>query len=259
MYHREVSLVALAMALAWHSETVDARSVLVDESHDQEWPLSSHEGFASAREALVADGHTLTALTGTPGAITDAALAGHDVFYTGTLSQGYLPGEIEVLQRFVARGGGVIVGHDAGWASDASTPSVNAFLAPYGVQMAPTSTFPNGLVVSGFVSHCVTEGIDVLGLDRVREISALSFPAVNMTANPPYVMAVTDVNPGWVIVLGDDSLWMNQDYSEWLEYDIGDFDNLTILLSVFGYDVCSPISVEVDSWSEVKALYRNRG
>ena len=247
-------IVAIVLFLGMSPDPADGRPILIDESHDQQTPLSSDAFFSEARTALTGAGHTLTGLPGSPGTITAAALAGYEVFYTGTLNASLFSGEIQALQDFVNAGGGVIVGHNGGWFANAATASVNTFLTPYGVQMAATATYSSGVVATDFVAHCLTGGVQNIGLDYVRLISDLALPAENMTTGSLDVLSVTGAGTGWVIVLGDDSLWTDSDSAS--DYNITDLDNLALLLNMFGYVACDPSSVDAASWGQVKALYR---
>jgi hypothetical protein len=252
--HLCFSISVAAACVLGGTSTADARPILIDESHGQRWSFYSNDRFDDARAELQNAGHTLANLPGVPGAITPAALAGYEVFFTGTLDDSYTPAEIAVLQGFVAGGGGVLVAHDSGWGSNGATPSVNDFLAPYGMQLAGNSIGAGGLIVSGFESHCLTEGIETLGLDYLREISSITSPALDLTLGPIEILAIFDDGGGWVIVISDDSLW--SDPGAGSDYDLYDFDNLTMLLNAFGYTGCLPTAVESTSWGRIKGAYR---
>lgn len=234
--------------------TAAANTVLCDNSHGQPVPLITDARFSLARAAITGAGHSLAQLSGSPGAITSAALAGYDVFYTGTLNQSFTAAEITVLQSFVSAGGGVIVAHDGGFSSDSATPSVNTFLQPYGMQLALVSTYPSGVVVSGF-DHCLTANVNTLGMDYVRELTAVTPPAEDLTTGSIQVLALYEA-AGWVIFIADESMWTNPGTGA--DYDLDDFDNQTMLLNAFGYSTgCGVIQVEPATWSSVKSLYRD--
>lgn len=241
-----------AMALIAISLSAHARPILFDESHGQQWPMSTEEQFSTARDELIAAGHTLSSLTGSPGAITAEALAGYEVFVTGTLNSSFTAEEVAALQAYVDGGGGVLVNHDGGWSSDSHTPSVNDFLAPYGMVMASSPDYGTGVIVEGFVDHCLTAGISTMGFDYVRELESISAPAIDLTVAGPEMMGLFDNGSGWVIVIGDDSQW--SDHVN-MDYGIDDFDNLTSLHNVFGYENCDPTATEATSWSGIKSLY----
>jgi hypothetical protein len=243
------------VALLMFAGPAAPKSVLVDESHGQliyDYSLASSAVFSTARTALNNAGHTLSALSGSPGAITAAALAPYDVFWTGTLQQPYLTSEITALQGFVAGGGCVVVVHDGGYSSDSATPSVNTFLAPYGMQMAAATTYPTGVVVSDFVPHCLTANVQTFGVDYVRELSSITAPAVDLTPGTVELLAAYE-NGGEVIVLGDESCF--NDGTSPSDYPITYGDNETMLLNLIG--CCGPANpVEDATWGTIKAMYR---
>ena len=243
-------LISACVLIATGSAT--AKDVLIDESHGQVWSFYENARFSVARAALINAGHTLSNLTGSPGAITGGALAGYDVFFTGTLDQSYTTSEIQALQSYVDAGGCVLVTHDGGWSSDAATTSMNTFLSPYGMQMAASATYSTGVTVTGFVDHCLTDGVQTLGLDYVRELSAINAPALDLTTGAVEVLAVYESN-GSVAVLGDDTLW--SDPGAGGDYGITDYDNETMLLNLVA--CCGGTSpVEATSWGKIKGLYR---
>ena len=250
-----VGLLLIVAGLLILPSAATAKSVLMDESHgqlDYDYSLYASAVFTTARTALINAGHTLYNLTGDPGAITAAALTGHDVFYTGTLFESYTTSEITALQDFVAGGGCVIVTHDGGYTSDAATPSMNLFLAPYGMQMAGESTYASGVVVTDFVAHCVTQNIDSFGVDFVRELSSIVAPAVDLTPGTVELLAAYE-NAGEVIVLGDESCF--NEAGSGSDYPITYGDNETMLLNLFA--CCGPASpVEAVTWGTIKSLYR---
>jgi hypothetical protein len=243
------------VALLMFAGVAAPKSVLVDESHGQlnyDYSLASSAVFSTARTALNNAGHTLTALSGSPGAITPAALAPYDVFYTGTLMEAYLASEITALQDFVTAGGCVVVTHDGGYESDSATPSLNTFLAPYGMQMAAETTYPEGVVVTQFVPHCLTANVQDFGVDYVRELSSIVAPAVDLTPGTVELLAVYE-NGGEVVVLGDESCF-NDDTTP-SDYPITYGDNETMLLNLIG--CCGPANpVEDVTWGTIKAMYR---
>jgi hypothetical protein len=254
MTHRNqlAGAVLLVLCVLLSAGSATAKDVLIDESHGQVWSFFSDAKFSMARAALINAGHTLSNLPGSPGAITGAALAGHDVFFTGTLDQSYTASEIQALQSYVDAGGCVLVTHDGGWSSDDATPSVNTFLSPYGMQMAGGATYASGVVVTGFVDHCLTDGVQTLGLDYVRELSVINAPAVDLTTGSVEILAVYE-NNGSVAVLGDDTLW--SDPGGTTDYDITDYDNQAVLLNLV--DCCGVVSpVEAMSWGTIKGMYR---
>ena len=227
-----------------------AANALFDEGHGQRWPMSSHEHFETARSALTLAGHTITVLDAP---ITAAALSGHDIFVTGTLDMSYTAAEIEALQDFVASGGSVLVNHDGGWDSYFATPSVNAFLAPYGMALAGSSSYVDGLTVEDFVTHCVTQDVVKLGLDFVRVLVTIDPPAEDLTIGTTEILAVyASPASGLVVVLPDDTLWTDPEAGT--DYCIEDFDNLKVLLNIF--DCVVSVSTEVCSWTTVKQLWR---
>jgi hypothetical protein len=250
--NRHVVLVLAVVCVLAAVGSAAAKTVLIDESHGQIWSFYSDARFDLARASLANAGHTLFNLVGAPGAITDAALAGYDVFFTGTLDQSYTAAEIQALQNYVAAGGCVLVTHDGGWSSDVATPSMNTFLTPYGMQMAASSTYGSGVIATGFVDHCLTAGVDTLGYDYVRELASINPPAVDLTTGAVEGLAVYE-NSGTVAVLGDDTLWSDTDVNA--DYDFTDFDNEQVLLNLVG--CCGAMNpVEPSTWGAIKGMYR---
>lgn len=228
-----------------------AANALFDEGHGQYWPMSSDGLFEAARTAITGAGHTISTHTGL---ITFEAMAGFDIFVTGTLNSSLTTTEIEALSQFVTAGGIVFVNHDGGWSSDSATSSVNSFLAPYGVVLASYSSYTGGLLVEGYSTHCLTEGVSSLGLDYVRLITSISSPAVDLTTGSIDILAVFEnENGGKVIVLPDDSLWGYSD--EPSDYSITDLDNLTMLLNIFNC-MTGSVSTDAQTWGGLKSLYR---
>jgi hypothetical protein len=209
-------------------------SILVDESHSQQWSFYSNSRFSEARALLLGQGHTLTNLAGDPGAITESALEGSDVFYSGTLDEPMLDSEVTALQDFVAAGGGVICCHDGGWSSDTAVGSVNSFLSLYGMQLSGSADYASGITASDFAVHSLTEGVTSAVFDYLRELSQIESPALDLTNSGVEILGVyDDSSGGWVIVIGDDSQWTN--VGEGDDADIGDADNEQLTLNVFNY------------------------
>ncbi len=228
-----------------------AADALFDEGHDQQWPMSSSDKFDEARAAITGAGHTISVLNST---ITLEALNDYDLFVTGTLNSFLSAAEIEALQNFVMVGGTVLVIHDGGWSSDSVTPSVNSFLAPYGIVLASASSNGNGLMVEGFSSHCLTQSINALGLDYVRLIDSISSPALDLTTGSTDILAVYESDTGGkVIALSDDSLW--SDPGTGSDYAISDLDNLTMLMNIFDC-LNGSVATETATWGGLKSLYR---
>ena len=118
--------------------------------------------------------------------------------------------------------------------------------------MAGSATHPSGVVVTGFVSHCLTDGVQTLGLDYVRELSSINPPAIDLTTGSVEILAAYE-NNGSVAVLGDDTLW--SDPGVGADYDITYCDNETMLLNLVA--CCGGVSpVEATSWGKIKGMYR---
>ena len=229
-----------------------ARPILVDESHGQHWPITQYEYFSTARAELLHAGHTLTSLPGN-GAITTEALAGYEVFVTGTIEVPYSPAEILALQQFVSDGGGVLCLHDGGWDADVGYPTMNQFLAPYGMTLASFTQYANGVVVTDFVEHCLTEDFVSLHFDYLRDIQSLVPPAEEFQIAPdPRVLGLYDGGLGWVIVCGDDTQWVDAGTAD---VSIADGSNMIFLHRLFGYQNCNESAAQESSWSVVKRLY----
>jgi len=228
-----------------------AIDAIVDGYHSQANTLVYHAMFDDARAALSGDGHTLSLL------IEQTAtwrIVDYDLYVTGTLNDSYSSYEVTQLQNYVAGGGAVLVIHDGGYYSDDHTDSMNSFLAPYGITLAATGDYGSaGVHMTGFEPHCITNGVAELGLDSVRLITSLTAPAVDLTTGDPDFLAYYEnAVGGKVIVLTDDSLW--SDPGAGGDQNIGDYDNLAILLNIFGC-VEASVSAESLSWGDVKAIY----
>ncbi len=250
---RTTLLSALFVLLVGLAVDSQARSILADESHDQQWPLVTEPRFSEIRALLTGEGHSLSSLQGEPGAVTAGALAGFDVFYTGTLNTSYQSGEVTALQDYVAGGGGVICCHDGGWASNDAVASVNSFLAPYGIVMSGVTSYGSGVIVSDFADHCLLEAVASTGFDFLREMTQINPPAVDLTISGIDIIAYyDDPSGGWVIVIGDDNQWTNSDSPA--DYTIADLDNQALSLNIFNYNSCNS-PTEASSWSRVKSLY----
>lgn len=244
-FHRTSALIAIMLILPTLSLAANA---LFDVYHGQASPMTSSDDFDEARDLLISAGHTLTELNTQ---VTAEALSGYNLYVSGTLDSPYNSSEIAALQQYVASGGNVLVIHDGGYASNQATPSVNEFLAPYGMVLSGVSSYPTGLIVESFAADCVTEGVGTIGMDFVRELESITSPAVDLTSGGPEILAVYRGN-GTVIVLGDDSCFADPDSGS--DYALDAFDNALLLLNLFDC-VGGTVRTEAVSWSGVKALF----
>ncbi len=150
---------------------------------------------------------------------------------SGLPAQGYSTGEISALLAFVAAGGGALVHGDGG--SGGMVDNLNALVSNWGVEFSAYATGGNGALVTSFLSHPVTDGLNSVGFDYYLPILSFVPPALDLTSGTPDIMAVYDDGAGAVVMLGDRNHW--SDPGTGADYDIDHQSTRLLLRNILAY------------------------
>lgn len=123
---------AAALGLVMFSSTVTA-GVIGSLDATRTYLLYQLDGgkYDDIRNAIIGDGHTVVAGTGT---VTPGYLAGLDVFYTGMLDTSATGAEISALQNFASAGGVVVIGAEN--VSVNTVAGYNSWFNPFGLSVS---------------------------------------------------------------------------------------------------------------------------
>ncbi|MEM1423251.1 MAG: hypothetical protein AAGH64_04535 [Planctomycetota bacterium] len=195
--------------------------------------FASNVQFATMRQTLEDMGHTVVGVTS-----YDAdTLAGVDVLLTREAFRAadqFTQQDADDIAAFNASGGGVGYFADGGFDSNGLIGTNNLVANALGADLVGNAFAPNGLLLTGFVDHPVTAGIDEWGLDFVRRVDALP-GSIDLTIDggqSDLLVARDGVGgAGNAFVMGDVS---------WLQDGIADFplssvDNLAAFGNVVDY------------------------
>jgi len=187
--------------------------------------LGSGAAFEDLRARLLQHGLRIRPLQD----FTPRALVGIDLLILQqpyTEDQAFGPAERMAIRSSIHAGAGLLVCGDVGGQSDAWRPALNGLLERFGLALGPTpdggptldgEPKPDGgarSVLTGFVDHALTRGVDALAVDAPRPLDALRAPAVDLTlgSGPDELLAASE-RPDWgrVVLVGDASLWRDSD------------------------------------------------
>ena len=219
-----------AAVVATPPATTSAAIIGIDDrSAGPKGPLWSDTPYAPFRDAVAASGHTLTPRQ----SFTQSDLEGLDtliLLQPMYKDQSFSSREMEDVQGFVARGGGLIVVGEGGWESDTTVDNFNALVSPYGVAYAAGALATQGATITGFNPHPLTQGVETIGLDFYRPLSRVAAPAVDLTSGGINVLAVVSGvdGAGNVLFLSDLSSFAGPESNRPLSFE----DNLRLLRNV---------------------------
>jgi hypothetical protein len=166
---------------------VEGATIVIDARHggasdgSPQHNIATGANYDELRASIIAGGNTLVPRT----AFTSADLAGSDALIlreTRAISDNYTVEEIAAIHSYVAAGHGLLVAAEGG---GFFTPDVigvlNELVAPYGIVYGDTRGHSSGGVVTGFVPHPITAGIDTVGVLVDHPMSSITSPAVDLT------------------------------------------------------------------------------
>lgn len=147
--------------------------------------------------------------------LTPALLANYQVIVSQNVSEigrSYGTAEVDALKAWIEQGGGFMT--LIGYAGPTEIQNVNLLLAPFGMSYGPeqilqktgTSTVP----VTQWVSHAVTAGVSLLGVDNGYPVNGSG--TVLATEQGWNVLRVQQAQKGKLVMWGDE--WITFD-SEW--------------------------------------------
>jgi thermitase len=216
-----------------------ARFVLWDNTKDNDGD-SLLGNYYNIYQLLTANGFIVDELT--TGPITSAIMAGYDILVLMDPEIDYSPSEIADIQEWVETGGALISIPDGGYPS-----TINTLMAPYGVQM--TGGAGGWGTTSDIVSHPITEDVDSIYVDLVREIS-VTMPSTCLAwmteSGYPYGF-LSATESGEVVVVSDSNIMDND--------GLGMADNTQLMLNIFNYVGVKPeheLAVSIDAPKAVR-------
>ena len=223
--------------------------------------LATGEDFDAFRATITALGHTIV-----PKSLFNTAdLAGLDMLilkqpFSQNSPADYSWGEIAAIHTFVNSGGGLMVHGDGGTGSDAYASNLNALVLPYGVVYASSATEGSGYTISGFVSHPVTAGVLMIGIDYQRREVTITSPAIDLTIGSGADNALAVVNgsgrAGNVVLLSDTSMWSDPGAGSDRPITFG--DNQLLLENIIRFTIPEPGTVLLFGLGSLAVLRKRR-
>jgi len=170
------------------------------------------------------------------GPINASIIAGYDVFVLMDPELDFSSSEITGIQQWVDGGGALLIVPDGGYPA-----SIDSLMMPYGVRM---TGWAGGFgSTSDIVKHPITEGVNSIFVNAVREIQVAS-PSVSLAWTTDYVrMAFLSATEGPRVVVASDSNIMDNS-------GLGMDDNTQLMLNIFAWLSTKPeheLSVSLDS------------
>jgi hypothetical protein len=172
----------------------------------------------------------------------DALIVGQP--YKQNPQAGFSPSEIMAIDTFVRNGDGLIVIADGGVGSDEMVDNLNSLVAPFGVVYASTATEGSGYDITNLVSHPVTAGVDIFGVDYQRRLSIIGSPTIDLTIGSgadDALAVVCGVGRAGNVVLVSDMMWPDPDVGSDRHITFG--DNQLLLENIIQYTVPEPASM----------------
>ncbi|GAH88053.1 unnamed protein product, partial [marine sediment metagenome] len=182
-------------------------------------------------------GYHLTNLTGSPGAITPAALDGIDILVLPDCELAFTAAEITAIQNFVSNGGALLAIGE--WPPAFNYVSYNDLLSTYGITFhSSNSSTQDG---TSFLASPVTAGVSLVDLSSCGDLE---------TTHPARVIGYTDDGyeflaqyEGWngngnIVVLTDTAPFTN---SRLPWGTSGTADDKTLLINTFRFLCLGPI------------------
>lgn len=192
------------------------RFILWDDVHDNDGD-SLTENYLGLYQLLTATGFIVDELTS--GTINIGLLANYDILVLMDPELDFAPSEIADIQSWVAAGGAAVIIPDGGYPLN-----LNTLMAPYGVQM--TGLIGDWGVTTNIVSHPITQNVNSIYVDGVREISVTSPSMTLAWSNDLYAFLSAKVG-GEVVVVSDSNVMDN--------YGLGIADNVQLMLNIFNW------------------------
>ncbi|MEX5728105.1 hypothetical protein Ga0609869_001458 [Rhodovulum iodosum] len=154
--------------------------------------------YDDIRNAIINDGHSVTAGTGT---VSAAYLAGLDVFYTGMLDTASTAPEIAALQSFVAAGGTLVIGADN--TSVNSAGNYNSWFTPFGLSV--TGNGASGGTWAASSDALLANGVagTSLGFVAGTDFTAGAYTTLATDSDGDAAVVKIGYGSGWVVGLGD--------------------------------------------------------
>jgi len=231
-----------------------ARFVLWDDTKDTDGD-SLTGNYLYLYQLLTDNGFAVDELT--TGPINYGVLNNYDILVLIDPELDFSSSEIADIQNWVWAGGALIIIPNGGY-----PPTLNTLMAPYGVQM--TGRTGGYGITTDTVSHPITQDVDAIYVDWVREISVISPStclAWVMELSERYAfLSVTD--GGEVVVISDSNIMDNP--------GIGMAGNAQLMLNIFNYVGIKPehelsVTLEAPTFLEpgtsflLEATVYNRG
>jgi hypothetical protein len=134
--------------------------------------------------------------------------------------------EVSDIHAFVNSGHGLLLLAEAGLQTDATVSNLNSIAAPFGVTFGVSPLHPEGVTLHEFYEHPVTVGVSSIGVDYYRPLVRISSPAIDLTrlsGENDFLAVVPGSNRrGNVVLIGDTSLWSDNDIPSDRTIDFGD-------------------------------------
>jgi len=243
--------------------TSPAGIVGIDSRHgfDASAKLATGENFDAFRATITALGHTIVPKS----SFNTADLAGLDMLilnqpYSQNSPAAYSSSEIAAIHDFVNSGGGLMVHGEGGTGSDAYVGNLNMLVSPYGVVYAGSATEGSGHTISGFVSHPVTEGVSMIGIDYQRREITITSPAIDLTIGSGADNALAVVNgfagAGNVVLLSDTNIWDDGETGSDRPITFG--DNQLLLENIVQFTIPEPATALLLGLGGVALLRKRR-
>ena len=225
-----------------------AGNILWDDCHDANGD-ELNGNFSLLEDVIEAEGHSITELDGVAGDITAEVLAGYDALWIFDAEIALTAGEIVAIQDFVDAGGGLLVAFDVG----CDLPSHNALLAPYSIELNGDEIHSEGYVFTMFNAHPVTDALDAVGIDYGSTLNIRAGAIVLIAGDDDDVLAVHGTQR--VAVFGDTATFADPNPAG--DTSIMQHDNVVLASNLVEWTTGGgPVSVDVQSWSNVKSLFR---
>jgi ABC-type uncharacterized transport system involved in gliding motility auxiliary subunit len=162
-----------------------ARSVYFTQGHGEKDPVSTEVGgYNEAQESLKRENYTIEKLVlAQQGGVPDNAT----IVIVGGPRVDFLPGEVETLEKYLAKGGKLLLELDPPAPNDSPLPNLVALAKKWGIEVANNlvidqtgmgQLFNGGAetpVAANYPSHAITSRLDVMTAFRMaRSVTAVS-------------------------------------------------------------------------------------
>lgn len=182
-------------------------NVLWDLTHGVYLQYQPSQDYSSLVTLLGANGFSVETTTA---GVDQVDLSKYNVLVislTGAWNSGYTPSEVSAIQKFVNKGGGLLI---MGENTDCPNPNIQPVANLFNVQLGKSYLSPSDLTITDLASSPVFSGVGSFFMRAAGEIDAKS-PAGSIAWTTPgknQVVAAVAC-PTKVVIAGDNNMWDN--------------------------------------------------